>query len=231
MIDGIGMNTTTGVTNQISSPSGEVMGKDDFLNLLVTQLKYQDPLNPTDSTQFTAQLAQFSALEAQENTNSLLESLLTSQTETNNARALNYIGKTVYAYGSGIDHAQGVEDPINFNLESNANVVYVNIYDDSRTLIKTIDSGPLNPGKNIITWDGTDNNGNEVSTGLYNFEIFGYDYNDNFVNAIPYMETQVTGVSYYNGEPYLNSGEINIPLSSIFEIAEGSVGEGEGDGG
>jgi len=67
------------ITNEIaSSTSGAAMlattragamGKDDFLNLLITQLQNQDPLNPTDSTEFTAQLAQFSSLEQLGNVN------------------------------------------------------------------------------------------------------------------------------------------------------------------
>lgn len=65
--------------------TGGDLGKDDFLLLLVTQMQYQDPLQPTDNTQYVAQLAQFSELEQMENLN----------TTTNNTSAYNLVGKEV----------------------------------------------------------------------------------------------------------------------------------------
>ena len=63
------------VQNQKSVQPGGALGKDEFLKLLVTQLSYQDPLNPMDSTQSIAQLAQFSALEQMQNVNDQVEAL------------------------------------------------------------------------------------------------------------------------------------------------------------
>ena len=59
---------------QPQNPLG-ALGKDDFLRLLVTQLKYQDPLSPTDNQQFMAQMAQFSTVEGINNLESTLASL------------------------------------------------------------------------------------------------------------------------------------------------------------
>ena len=66
-----------GVSNdpKTTSANDAIMGKDDFLNLLVAQLQHQDPLNPLEGTEFTAQLAQFTSLEQLNNINSNLESL------------------------------------------------------------------------------------------------------------------------------------------------------------
>lgn len=72
------------------------LGKTEFLNLLVTQLQYQDPMNPVDNTEFIAQLAQFTSLETAENTREVIDEL--AQQETNNY-GLSLIGKTV----AGVD--------------------------------------------------------------------------------------------------------------------------------
>jgi len=79
-------NITTVYTNRVTT-SKDQLGKDDFLKLLVTQLKNQDPLNPMDDREFIAQLAQFSTLEQMQNMNSSF----------NAVRAINLIGKNIYA--------------------------------------------------------------------------------------------------------------------------------------
>ena len=152
-------NSSTLNTASETTSSGGVLGKDDFLNLLVTQLKYQDPLNPLDSADFTAQLAQFSSLEALENINTNIESMISEQVDATNSQSISFIGKTVYAYGSYINLNQGVSDDLCFELESDASAVYVNIYNEAEDIIKTIDLGSLNGGSKHTAWDGKDKDG------------------------------------------------------------------------
>ena len=80
----------TGTT--AGSPMGTILGKDDFLKLLVGQLKNQDPLNPTSDTDFIGQMAQFSQLEQTTNMASANEELIDQQ---RGARAVALIGRTV----------------------------------------------------------------------------------------------------------------------------------------
>src|SRR5690554_1117739 len=77
-----------GIEPRVSSErnTGE-LGKDEFLKLLITQLKYQDPLEPMDDKEFIAQMAQFTSLEQMRNMSNSME----------NMRAYSLIGKTVYA--------------------------------------------------------------------------------------------------------------------------------------
>ena len=94
--------TTLPVTSSTSTSAtsgSSTLGKDDFLKLLIVQLRNQDPLNPTEGTEFAAQLAQFSSVEQLTNINSTLtESLATNKLLTQsigNSLATTMIGKTV----------------------------------------------------------------------------------------------------------------------------------------
>ena len=80
--------------------STEIMGKDDFLKLFVCQLKHQDPLKPMDSTEFTAQLAQFSSLEQLYNMNDNLKDIVAYQGSLNNGLSAGFIGRQV-RWGDG----------------------------------------------------------------------------------------------------------------------------------
>lgn len=88
-------------TKNVGSRNTGELGKDDFLKLLVTQLRYQDPLSPMDDKEFIAQMAQFSALEQMQNLNSTFSSV----------QALNMVGKYIVAskYSEGSGETQFVE--------------------------------------------------------------------------------------------------------------------------
>ena len=75
----------------------ETLGKDDFLKIFMAQLQHQDPLNPMEGTEFTAQLAQFSSLEQLYNVNQNLGSLKEVQEGTGKFESLNFIGKEITA--------------------------------------------------------------------------------------------------------------------------------------
>src|SRR5210317_754089 len=96
------INTSASGGTLLAGGKSNVMGKDDFLNLLITQLQNQDPLKPTDSTEFTAQLAQFSSLEQLGNVNENLKQLQDFQASINNSQAVSLIGKEITATGNSL---------------------------------------------------------------------------------------------------------------------------------
>ncbi len=93
-----GAATTTTTT----ASTKNVIGKDEFLKMLIAQLKHQDPMNPMDGTAFTAQLAQFSSLEQLQNINTQLTSFTRQQQSLGNTQAVNLIGREVLAKGDTI---------------------------------------------------------------------------------------------------------------------------------
>jgi len=141
-----------------SAAGPKAMGKDDFLNLLITQLQNQDPLNPADSTEFTAQLAQFSSLEQLGNVNDNLMELKNFQAATNNSQAVSLIGKTITAEGNFIQlSAAGASAECNFELEEDADQVAVSIYDNTGEFVADFEHQHMDAGQHSLFWDGIDN--------------------------------------------------------------------------
>ncbi len=84
------------------------LGKDEFLRLFTTQLKFQNPLNPMDATQFTAQLAQFSAVEQLFTMNAEMSRLVGLQSSMNNGMAASFIGRRVVADNGASGIVRGI---------------------------------------------------------------------------------------------------------------------------
>jgi flagellar basal-body rod modification protein FlgD len=204
----------------LATPAPNILGKEDFLYLLVTQLKSQDPLEPMKSTEFTAQLAQFSSLEQLCIINENLGYLQLYQASLNNSQAVAFIGKTVKASGNSIYLTDGVPDDIHFELAEDAISSFINIYDYAGNLVRTIEVGALNAGEQTIEWDGTDNEGNKFPDGKYVFEVLATDVNGDMVRTTTYITGRVTGVTFKDGITYLLVGNQEVPVGNVIQITE-----------
>ena len=200
--------------------NGSVMGKDDFLNLLVTQLQNQDPLNPSDSTEFTAQLATFSSLEELQNINSTLEDVGTSQAILTYSQAVDYIGKKIQALGDRVYKAGDQIDPIEFNLSDDAAGVYVKIYDPYGEFVRDLSLGPMAAGQQSTTWDGLDLKDAQAPDGSYRYEVMAMDAEGNTVGVTPFTTGRVAGVYYKNGTAYLMTADQEIPMGNVVQVYE-----------
>ncbi len=216
MIGTVAANSTA--SNISNASESSIVGKEDFLKLLVTQLQYQDPLNPAESTEFTAQLAQFSSLEQLTNVNKNLEYLQLYQASINNAQAVGFIGKTVSASGNSINVSDGVSEGINFELSEDAANVTISIYDGSGELAGTIEAGELGEGTQSIAWNAKDPDGNTVSDGDYTFEVAAVDSEGNEVEVSTFTKVTITGVTFEDGTAYLLAGGRKIAIGDIKEV-------------
>ena len=218
-------DTSTSSTSTTTTGSSE-LGRDDFLNLLVTQLQYQDPLNPMDSADFTAQLAQFSSLEQLTNMNEQLEALVTAQSNLNNSQAVSYIGRTVLAEGNATFITDGDAEPLQIELEESAAEVYVGIYDDTGDLVSTLSTDAMAAGRGTIEWDGTDMDGNALPDGDYWFEVTAVDSSGDEVEVSTLSSGQVSGVSFGDdGEASLVVKGQSVSLDAIIEVIQGEADE------
>jgi len=216
----------TSVTQPVttSAPTTKTtLGKNDFMNLLITQMQNQDPMDPMSGSDYAAQLAQFSSLEQLTNINDTLTQSLSANSvlssSINNALAATFVGKNVRATASSFQF--NGTDPVNlgYNLPSPADTSTVSIYDGAGNLVKTI-IGKTNQGDNASTWDGTNNNGQTVGSGTYTFQVSANDSTGASLNASDYIFGTISGVRYTaNGTVFVVDGQ-EIPLSNILEIMQ-----------
>src|SRR5882757_46909 len=171
------INNTNPAASSISSALSDVtgdkaLGKDDFLKLLIAQMKHQDPLKPMDDTSFVAQLAQFSSLEQQANANKLLELVATQQQGLANNTIIDLVGKGVTVRGDKVTYdGKGFGAPVRFTLASGASEVKVSIVDSTGQTVRTIDVGPKPAGFISAQWDGKNNLGTQQPAGAYSVRV------------------------------------------------------------
>jgi flagellar basal-body rod modification protein FlgD len=203
-----------------SSPAAQILGKDDFLNMLIAQLQHQDPLNPTEGTEFTAQLAQFSSLEQLSNINDRLENMGQFQASLIDSQAVSYIGKEITAEGNSIQLESGRPVECHFELGANAALAVISVYDASGGFVTSFETGPLNSGRQSVAWDGTDNNGNLASAGLYRFEVQALDAENQNLSVTPLMSSVVTGVSFQGQTTSLITDLETIAIDDVIAVSE-----------
>lgn len=215
-----GIQDQTQVVSAVNSGSRVVeLGQSEFLSLLIAQLKAQDPLDPMNGTEFTAQLAQFTSLEQLKDINSSLVQMAESQHEVFNAQAVNFIGKTVWASGNSVylDQDKGCE--LNFSLGGAAGSVFISIYDSYGRYLTTIEEKNLPPGDQTVVWNGKDASGKALPEGVYSFEISAVDVNNNLVASRTAVSGTVTSLMYQNGMPYLMIGDIAVPIAAVEKVS------------
>ncbi len=213
----------TASTSANRAPSS-TLGKQDFLNLLVMQMRHQDPLDPMKGTEFAAQLAQFSSLEQLTNLNDAtvqgINANVVLTQSINNALSTTFIGKNVRAATDTFRYNGEGDVKIGYNLGSAAEKTVVKIYDENDNLVKVID-GDTSIGENTLKWDGTNEKGEIVATGKYHFNVEAKDGNGKIIDASKYIYGTVKGVRFKSdGTVFIIDG-IEVALSSILEITGG----------
>jgi len=207
-------------TETQTSASAEILGKNDFLNLLVAQLQHQDPLNPAESTEFTAQLAQFSSLEQLNNINDNLKNMELFQTSVTNSQAVSYIGKEITAKGNTVLLESGQPAECHFELADKAALAVISVYGDNGGFVTSFEIGPLNSGTQSAAWDGTDRNGNLALPGIYRFEVQAVDANNQDLSVTPMISAVVSGVSLKDQTASLITGLQTIAIDDVIAVSE-----------
>lgn len=208
-------STTDSGTPIVSGP--KALGQADFLNLMITQLKNQDPMNPMDNEAFIAQLAQFSQLEASNQLVTLMQQNNSDLQGAKQVGLVSLLGHQVKLSGAMVQLGNGPAS-VQYTLAGDAASVQVNILNAVNQVIRTIAAGSQSAGNQEVSWDGLDQNGVQVAQGTYGFSVSANDSMGHAVAATPVTIATVTGVKNDASNPLLLIGNQQVDPQNVLEV-------------
>ncbi|MFZ5693540.1 MAG: flagellar hook assembly protein FlgD [Pseudomonadota bacterium] len=221
------MSTVTGTTSTVTAAVNTAAVKDvandtlasnftTFLQLLTTQLKNQNPLDPLDTNQFTQQLVQFAQVEQQLKSNTQLETLVALQKATQSTQALGYVGQTVALDGQTAKLANGGTAGWSFNSPKPATAT-VNIINSVGATVFT-GTYSLNSGIQNFVWDGRNNSGVKQPDGDYKLSITAKDASGQPVSVSTEIQGVVDSVDLTKSPPTVLVGTTEYALDKIKRV-------------
>ncbi len=205
-----------------TSPTGtgkKDLGKDEFLKLLITQLRYQDPMDPSKPEEFASQLAQFSSLEGMKN----IESLLQEQSSGNALTTLamkadlgaSFIGRKVMAAGNAVELSANGPASVSVDIGTGGGKAVLTITDSSGKVVATRDCGFKSGGRQVLTTGTT-----ALPAGDYTYSVAVTATDGTDVPVQTYTSGIIDGVSFLGGTVVLKSGKMSFALDNVVEVEQ-----------
>jgi flagellar basal-body rod modification protein FlgD len=233
-----GGSSASSTTGSSSTSSSTDVSKNEFLQLLVTQLQNQDPTAPMDDSTFLSQLAQFQSLEASQNIQTDIEALGTEFKDTvasqqvsaesmSNASSVALIGKQVSVKETSVAYDGATPIPISISLGNNSSAT-VQILDSNNNVVKTLQTGTKDSSNaGTVTWDGSTDQNTVAAPGTYTVNVVGSDTDS---SLYAFTQNIVTGVSFSDSGVMLKIGGQDLPATDVTDVNQvDSAGSSFGD--
>lgn len=192
----------------------------DFLKLLTTQLRNQNPLDPLDTNQFTQQLVAFASVEQQLKTNDSLTTLITSAKASTASTAAGFVGRQVTADGATAGLAKGAAAwTINPARDVRQGTITIS---DAKGAVVATQTRSLTAGAQSFTWDGRTSAGLPAPEGQYTLAVTGLDASGQAVAVSTDIAGPVASVDVSGSEPMLLVGSARVPMSKVKSIGPGA---------
>ncbi len=172
------------------------LDREDFMNLFVAQLQYQDPMNPMDSEQMASQVAQFNMVDLMYKNNDAINNMVRAEESRTQIDAVSMIGRRVRYEGNRLPVGPNGPYAFEYELDRPAAACKITIKDESGRLIKQWDAGSQGTGQHDLDWDGTDSSGNAVSGAMYIVSIEAMDEQGNDLETKTWTTGQVNAVAF-----------------------------------
>ena len=200
------------------------LGQDDFLTLMMTQLKNQDPFKPMENGEFLGQMAQFSTVSGIEGMQGSLDKMTGSFGTNQTLQASQLIGQSVLVEDANAHLKADGTVAGRFELPSSSGSVKVSVMDISGRLVREIELGEKSSGRHDFNWDGKDSLGEQLPPGQYTIDITAAT-GDSRIALPVLLSRKIDSVEFGNeGAVQLNTvdGEV-ITLDQVKQIRQSVI--------
>lgn len=201
----------------VAAEDKSVLGKDDFMTLLLVELQNQDPTEPMDSDKILTQTSQLAGLEASENTNQALSDLAASMGATQQFSTVSAIGKTADLGSNAVSFDEGSVTSFEVYFPDEIASGDVEILDVDGNLVNTIPIEPNAAGVYQFDWDGSTQTGGASDSGVYyitaSYKNTADEELSTRMGAYP-----IESVRFEGGDTLVKVGSSYVSLSNVVEI-------------
>jgi len=194
-----------------------VLGKDDFMMLLLTELQHQDPTEPTDTAAVLTQTSQLATLEASENTNKALSDLSATLAMGDQFSTIAAIGKTADLGSNAISYEEGSISSFEVYFPSDIKTGTLNIKDMQGNSVATLNIEANSAGVHQFDWDGKNMSGNFAEPGLYKIDA-NYNNADGESLTTKLGAYPIESIKFDSGKALVKVGSNYVPIENIKEI-------------
>jgi flagellar basal-body rod modification protein FlgD len=213
------ITSSSGLTGTTRQPS-TTLGKNEFLKMLIAQLKNQDPTNPMDGQQMAAQLAQFSSVEQLMSINEQLTAQAAGNASIsqaiNNSTAINAIGRDVAAIGDQVELTGANDIRVRAVVQGSGRGT-LTLRDANGTVVGRRDLGLLNAGDQEIALGGVELG---LGRGVYRWSVDVTGTDGASIPVTQFTRGRVTGLEYSASGAQLVAGKLRIPISSVVSLSD-----------
>ena len=218
------IQTTMGAKPEPQREIKKSLGKDDFLRIMISQMKNQDPTKPFEAEKLGSEIAQIANIEQLGNMTKAVQALSTKDKPMERMAMTNLIGKNVIIDQNRFEHNKGTNESLLYELPENAREVKIRIFDSVGNVIVEKNIGSQKEGKNAFTWDGKKDNTLLADQGSFHFEVEASSYDGKELKLNSLNKSRIVGVSFENDEAVLLVGDEKnqqkVALKSIIKIQD-----------
>ena len=201
-----------------SGQRGDRLEKTDFLNLFMTQMSNQNPIDPMDSGKMMTQMSQLGTLEQLQNLNNQFQKFSDTQSQIARFEALKFLGKEISIEDKGIQISKGQSSSVFYKLPEDFEHLNIRVRDYEGELIAEHDLGFTHAGRSQFVWDGKNQDGVLVGDGKYKIEFIALNGSGKEIPVNTFRKERVTQVEYLNGKPMLRMGNSVIEASQVLAV-------------